>query len=955
MRSSSARSEARPPAGGGPLRLDGGAAAWTVVEGAIEVFAVPRGEAGPRLHLGTVSTGGALFAVEPDGGRHGLGLIAVGQAGCRVQRLPGLGGPGGIVGQGDTAAGLEGWLGALFLALRPGPPPAGGELRAGELRLAPGQAARARDGISWVSVLEGRCHLLGREGLALEAGDLLPLPAGAWVTGDGVARLLGRPSGGLTGGELRRGLARAHALVLAGVAHQAAHEEARERSRVERKAELDESSLRSASLHLTSVLDPAPPGSGPAVAPLVEACRVVGGAQGFAVSVPPGLGEGARHEDPLARICAASRLRSRPVLLHDDWWRRDNGPLLGFLTPPPGEVKGHPVALIPSSPRRYDLVDPVRQTRVPVDAAVAATLAEGAYVLYPPLPERPVTTGDLLRLALRGGRRELATVLLAGLGGGLLSLLVPLLTGRLFGEVLPGGDRGRLAQIALALLAGALASAGFQLARSIAVLRASGRMEGSLQAAVWDRVLALPVSLVRRFTVADLADRAMGIDAIRDLLMGNVLTTVLAAVFSLFSLGLLFAYSWSLALLAVGLAAIPVLLSAGLVAFQVRHQRTVLRLQGKIADLVFSFIQAVGKLRVGGAETQAYAQWAVRFAEQRRHSFAAQRLAVIQESVNASCLVLASVAVFSVVGGASRPVLTLGGFLAFNAAYGQFLTALLALTSILSRVLLAVPVYERLRPVLAAAPEVDASKAEPGELAGEIELSHVTFRYQSDGPLILDDVSLRVRPGELVALVGASGAGKSTCLRLILGFEKPSSGSIYFDGQDLASLAVSSVRRQFGVVLQNSQPLSGSILTNIVGSLSLGIDDAWEAARKAGLEDDIRSMPMGLHTIVSEGGETFSGGQRQRLLIARAIVHRPRILLFDEATSALDNRTQEMVIASLRGLEATRLVIAHRLSTIAAADRIYVLAAGRIVEEGTYAGLMARGGPFARLVERQVS
>jgi ABC-type bacteriocin/lantibiotic exporter with double-glycine peptidase domain len=266
-----------------------------------------------------------------------------------------------------------------------------------------------------------------------------------------------------------------------------------------------------------------------------------------------------------------------------------------------------------------------------------------------------------------------------------------------------------------------------------------------------------------------------------------------------------------------------------------------------------------------------------------------------------------------------------------------------------------VPLYERLEPILEAVPEVDESKTEPGELAGEIEFSHVSFRYDEDGPLILDDVSFRAEPGEFIALVGPSGAGKSTCMRMILGFEKPSAGSLYFDGQDLSGLAMQSVRRQFGVVLQSGKPMAGTIFSNIIGSSTLGIDDAWEAARMAGLEDDINAMPMGMHTVVSEGAETFSGGQKQRLLIARAIVHRPRIILFDEATSALDNRTQEVVSRSLERLKATRVVIAHRLSTIQNADRIYVFEAGRIVEDGTYQELLHRDGPFARLAERQIA
>jgi ATP-binding cassette subfamily C protein len=592
---------------------------------------------------------------------------------------------------------------------------------------------------------------------------------------------------------------------------------------------------------------------------------------------------------------------------------------------------------------------------VPVDAALAESLSGDAHMFYLPLPERPVTKGDLLRMAIAGQQRDLLTILLMGAAGGILGLLVPVLTGQVFGNVIPGADRGQLFQITLALIASAVAGSVFQVTRSIAVLRLGGKADGILQAAVWSRLLSLPVSFFRRFTVGDLANRAMGINAIREMLTGNVLTLLLSAVFSVFSFGLLFHYSPELALVATGLVLLLTGVTAALVYLQLRHQRELLRLEGRIASLLFGLISGIAKLRVSGAEPRGFSRWAERFAEQRQRTLAAQRAANLQTAFNAVYGVLTSMAIFAVVGLSSQESLSMGEFLAFNAAFGQFLAAALSLVSVFSSVLTMVPLYERLQPIFETVPEVDESKAEPGELAGEIEFSHVSFRYHEDGPPILDDLSFRAGPGEFIALVGPSGAGKSTCLRLILGFERPTAGSIYFDGQDLAGLAVQSVRRQIGVVLQTGRPMAGSIFSNIAGSSSLGIEDAWEAARMAGLEEDIQAMPMGMHTVVSEGAETFSGGQKQRILIARAIVHRPRIVLFDEATSALDNRTQDIVSRSLERLKATRIVIAHRLSTIQNADRIYVIEAGRVTEEGTYEELIRKGGSFARLAERQIA
>jgi ABC-type bacteriocin/lantibiotic exporter with double-glycine peptidase domain len=318
---------------------------------------------------------------------------------------------------------------------------------------------------------------------------------------------------------------------------------------------------------------------------------------------------------------------------------------------------------------------------------------------------------------------------------------------------------------------------------------------------------------------------------------------------------------------------------------------------------------------------------------------------------------VASLLLFAAVAprdGATGQPLSTAAFLAFYAAFTQFLLAGLQMSSALIHVLQVVPLYERAKPILETAPEVAADRAAPGKLEGHIELSHVSFRYRPDGPFVLDDVSLSARAGEFVAVVGPSGAGKSTVMRLILGFEVPESGSVCVDGKSLASLDVQAVRRQMGVVLQHGQVLPGSLCENIVGATTLKVDDAWAAARLAGLATDIEAMPMGMHTYVPEGGSTLSGGQRQRLLIARAVVGRPRILLFDEATSALDNLTQSQVAASLEALRATRIVIAHRLSTIERADRIYLVQGGRVVQSGTYGELIRQPGPFADLARRQL-
>jgi ATP-binding cassette subfamily C protein len=305
--------------------------------------------------------------------------------------------------------------------------------------------------------------------------------------------------------------------------------------------------------------------------------------------------------------------------------------------------------------------------------------------------------------------------------------------------------------------------------------------------------------------------------------------------------------------------------------------------------------------------------------------------------------------------GPARGAMSAAQFLTFNTSVTLLLTSVTQLTGAFVSAVAALPLFEEIEPVLEAAPEVRAGSTRPGPLSGAVEARRLSFRYADDGPLVLDDVSLDVRPGEFVAIVGPSGCGKSTLLRLLIGFDRPLSGSVLYDGQDLAALDPSAVRRQCGVVLQHAQPFTGSLMDVIRGSEPYSPEEVMAAAELAGLGDDIRRMPMGLHTVVSGSG-SVSGGQRQRLMIAQALIRRPRLLFLDEATSALDNATQRTVIESTKALDATRIVIAHRLSTVLDADRVVVMENGRVVEQGPPAALLAdTGGRLRELVRRQLA
>ena len=368
-------------------------------------------------------------------------------------------------------------------------------------------------------------------------------------------------------------------------------------------------------------------------------------------------------------------------------------------------------------------------------------------------------------------------------------------------------------------------------------------------------------------------------------------------------------------------------------------------------------IKGISKLKIAGAEPRAFAAWSKDYTKQTQLELSTQKVEDLVALVNTILPTITTGILFLVavklIEQGQNTRLTLGTFVAFNAAFNTFINGTTNLSGAITDVSQIIPLWKRTKPILGTIPEVESYKADPGRLVGRININRVSFRYKKDRPLILENVSINVEPGEFIALVGSSGSGKSTLLRLLLGFETPETGSIYYDGQDLASLDVSAVRRQMGIVLQSGKITSGSIWENLASGARTTKDEAWLALSLAGFEAEVREMPMGIQTLISEGGSNLSGGQKQRLLIAKALILKPRILLFDEATSALDNKTQAVVSENLDKLKVTRIVIAHRLSTIRNADRIYVLEAGKVVQQGNFTELAAAEGWFAQLMKRQ--
>ncbi|MEV6738941.1 NHLP bacteriocin export ABC transporter permease/ATPase subunit [Streptomyces sp. NPDC051104] len=679
------------------------------------------------------------------------------------------------------------------------------------------------------------------------------------------------------------------------------------------------------------------------------ACKLVAGAAGITLAEPTRSGAESDRLDPVERIAVASRVRTRAVRLDGRWWHENVGPLVGHRA-----LSGAPVALLW---RRggYVAVHPLSGRETPIEKANAAEFAPRAVMFYRPLPDQRLSPLRLLRFSMRGMSGDLVNLLISGLVTVAIGALVPIATGKVLGEYVPKAQEGLIVQVCLALMVTGVVAAAFMLLENLTILRLEGRIEATLQSAVWDRLLRLPTKFFTERSTGELASAAMGVSAIRRLLAGVGPTVAQSVTVGAMNLGLLLWYSVPMAMAAIGMLVVIAAVFLGLGLWQVRWQRRLVQLSNKLNNQAFQTLRGLPKLRVAAAENYAYAAWAREFAHSRELQQKVGRIKNLTTVLGAVYLPLCSLLLFMLLAGPAKGALSAADFLTFNTSMTMLLTSVTQLTGAFVSAVAALPLFEEIRPVLDATPEVRTASTRPGVLSGAIEARRLSFRYADDGPLVLDDVSFEVKPGEFVAIVGPSGCGKSTLLRLLIGFDKPVSGSVLYDGQDLAALDQSAVRRQCGVVLQHAQPMNGSILDVICGTEPYTPEEAMAAAEMAGLAEDIQRMPMGLHTIV-QGSGAISGGQRQRLMIAQALIRRPRILFFDEATSALDNETQRKVIESTRALNATRIVIAHRLSTVLDADRVIVMEDGRIIQQGPPGRLLAdTTGRLHELVRRQMS
>ncbi|MGF1494828.1 MAG: NHLP bacteriocin export ABC transporter permease/ATPase subunit [Microcoleaceae cyanobacterium] len=686
--------------------------------------------------------------------------------------------------------------------------------------------------------------------------------------------------------------------------------------------------------------------------PLLIATQVVGRVLGIKISLPPFFKVGSPSLETLEAIAEASGIRVRRVLLTPYWWKQSRSALLGFTA-----TESQPVALLPRG-RNYVIFDPATHRRTPMTPELAQNLAPIAYTFYPSLPEGQLEARDFIRFALKGSGRELIQVVLVGMIATFLSLLIPQAFGWIVDYAIPNADRGLLGQIGLGLFAISFGVAMFQLAQNITILRIRTRGISITQAAVWDRLLKLPVSRLRSYTTGELYDRVSSVSQMGDQLQSTTLQLLFSSSLSLLSLIILLIYSPLLASIAV----VVITMVLGVTTFtifalrpQAENQQN---LQASTLGLTFQLTKAIPKLRIAFAEERAFNFWMRQYYQQLGFILNQQ---ILRDRVTLLSSLMPTIGLIAIFGfgvpmvQSASPLepgeLSIGRFLAFYMTFGLLISGVVSLSHTLLEGMSVIALWRQVKPLLKIQPEIHAYQSDPGQLLGYLKLDQVSFRYDPNRALVLNRVTLEVQPKKMVGIVGTPGSGKSTLVRLLLGFESPESGAIYYDGQDLSRLNYAAVRRQLGVVLQQGKIYRGTILENISGRTLASMDEVWEAAAVAGLVDEIQRSPMGMHTMIAEGGINLSGGQRQQLLIARALVTQPAVLILDEAMNSLDYQRRTTLMQYLEQLEVTRIIISRDPENLRHADQIYVLDAGRIVQQGSFEALhQQEAGLFQQLI-----
>ncbi len=660
--------------------------------------------------------------------------------------------------------------------------------------------------------------------------------------------------------------------------------------------------------------------------------------------VPDGISDMNEQLEYLMRPYGIMR---RTVKLEEGWYRDAAGAMLGVLA-----ESGRVVALIPTGLSGYSYFDWETGKRRRINRKNQHLFEEEAIAFYKPFPLKKISLPSLAAYIARTlSVSDYVMIGLATLALSLIGMISPLITKLLFDRVLLSGNVRLLIAIAFFSVSVSVSTLLISAVKNMVTARIETKLNISIEAATMMRIMSLPADFFKQYSSGELSSRASQVGALCKMLASTVLSTGLTSIFSLVYISQIFAYAPMLVVPALLIILATVVFSVISSLVQMNLSTRQMELSGKESGMTYSLITGIQKIKLAGAEKRAFARWGNLYAQSAKLEYGPPAFIELNSVIALAISLVGTLVMYTM---AVKSGISVADYYAFTTAYGMVSGAFSALAGIALNVAQIKPMLTMVQPFFDAVPEVSDGKQVLTRLSGGIEMNNVSFRYSENMPLIIDNLSLKIRPGQYVAIVGKTGCGKSTLMRLLLGFEHPQKGAIYYDGKDLERIDLRSLRRRVGVVMQNGKLFQGDIYSNIVISAPwLSQDEAWEAAELAGIADDIRMMPMGMNTIISEGSGGISGGQRQRLMIARAVAPKPKILMFDEATSALDNMTQKKVSESLDALKCTRIIIAHRLSTIKQCDRIIVLDHGKIIEDGKYDELIAKNGFFAELVARQ--
>ncbi len=660
------------------------------------------------------------------------------------------------------------------------------------------------------------------------------------------------------------------------------------------------------------------------------------------VEVPDSIEEAEQQMDYCLHKYGVMR---RNVTLREQWWKDAMGPMILFR-----KESRLPVVALPGRFGGYELLE--NGIKRKMNPKRAGEFAAGGVCFYRPLPPKPLTIRDLLLFMKNciSGNDLVFTVGLTLLAT-MVGMFLPKLTRYMSRMISRSPEAPVLFGTAAFMLVGVLVSAAFGAARSLMITRMNIKTSVSVGAAVMMRVVNLPAGFFREFSSGELNSRVTSINSLCAILIGSILSTGLTVLSSLLYVKQIGDFAPCLVAPALLILTVELVLCILTAIVQTQISTIQMKYAAKESGIAYSLISGIQKIKVVGAEKRAFSKWAEAYSRSARYTYNPPMLLKLSSAILMAVGLAGTILLYFT---AAQNGVSPEDYIAFSASFGAVTAAFSTFATIVQSVAQISPILELASPILKTEPEMTEEKEIITGITGSIEMSNITFRYKSGMPPVIDDLSLKVGAGEYVAIVGKTGCGKSTLVRLLLGFERPERGAVYYDSKDISTVDLQSLRKQIGTVTQNGSLFAGSIYSNIVISKpTLTVQEAWEAAGIAGMEEDIRMMPMGMFTMISEGQGGVSGGQKQRLMIARAIAPKPKVLIFDEATSALDNRTQKQVSDALDKLKCTRIIIAHRLSTIKHCDRILMLEDGKIVEQGTYEELIRQKGRFADMVERQ--